>query len=318
MTGHADRAVGDLPDMARRWQALVRIENSWRRRTDPLLAPLESTPVNGTLANDYVLDPGRQWAYRVEYVHLQPEEFRATWEPLKYRRFVPLLGNSDRGVALARLLDAWADEDGGVVGTLSLPSRDAQVIAPLVSRRWLPINVLAVLTKFNRSSRADGTVAQIEPVADADSVAVASMWMRLIASEQLYGAVVRRAGTEAGVREAVRASNSGGSTACVKAFCGEQIVGFGKISFGEAARWLASKSRVTRPAYIDSVWVDEGWRGRGIGGALFRALERRARHEGSGGLLLHHSPLNSLATPFWYSRGFRPLLHTWRNTLADG
>jgi ribosomal protein S18 acetylase RimI-like enzyme len=76
--------------------------------------------------------------------------------------------------------------------------------------------------------------------------------------------------------------------------------------------WITSKVSGGGKAYISALWVDEDYRGRGIGAALVAAFFKSLDRANVDGVLLHYFQMNPLSAPFWNRMGSRPLYTTWR------
>ncbi len=67
-----------------------------------------------------------------------------------------------------------------------------------------------------------------------------------------------------------------------------------------------------------SVYVERGWRGKGVGGALLRALIRRAKQLGYHKLVLSAFPWNAAGMALYQKHGFRTVGIYKEQGLLDG
>jgi GNAT superfamily N-acetyltransferase len=64
-------------------------------------------------------------------------------------------------------------------------------------------------------------------------------------------------------------------------------------------------------AYLQTMFVEPGQRGGGVGAALAARVHHELDARGIDVTLLHYSQLNPLSAPFWHRMGYRPLWTTW-------
>ncbi len=75
--------------------------------------------------------------------------------------------------------------------------------------------------------------------------------------------------------------------------------------------WIAGMTRAGVTAYLQTMCVRPGERGRGTGAALVRHLHTVLDARGVQTTLLHYAQVNPLAAPFWSRMGYRPLWTGW-------
>ena len=91
---------------------------------------------------------------------------------------------------------------------------------------------------------------------------------------------------------------------------------------GGVIGWASLNQFSARPAYryvADlSVYVDRGWRGKGVGTLLLRAIEARARSCGYHKIVLSAFPFNQAGMRLYEKFGFRTVGIYHEQGLIDG
>jgi GNAT superfamily N-acetyltransferase len=89
------------------------------------------------------------------------------------------------------------------------------------------------------------------------------------------------------------------------------VVGVCQMEPPEDAQWVAGEVASPSTAYLAEMYVDPGSRGQQVGSRLVAAAHLRASAAGAHVVVLHHSAMNPLSTPFWARAGYRPLVTGW-------
>lgn len=251
-------------------------------------------------------------------------EEESLWQTRRVHALALWVADDDADVP--GVLDDWlALVAGDPAGTddetslqVSVPSRDARLVAPLVRRHLGPCSVLAV-----HPLSGDAPPAPTGPpapaasgvrvrTAAADDVAwVVDRTTALHAWEAAFGYVPDRADAgEVLAREVPEALERDAGWTWVAEVDGERA-GFVQVNPPEAAAWVSGATWLQPVGYVVGAWVEPAYRSTGVGRALVRAAHGRAAEEGWAGVLLHHSGVSPTSGPFWSSLGYRPLVTTW-------
>jgi GNAT superfamily N-acetyltransferase len=75
--------------------------------------------------------------------------------------------------------------------------------------------------------------------------------------------------------------------------------------------WIAGMTRPGVTAYLQTMFVQPGERGGGVGAALVRHAHGVLDARGVQTTLLHHAAMNPLSAPFWSRMGYRSLWTGW-------
>lgn len=78
------------------------------------------------------------------------------------------------------------------------------------------------------------------------------------------------------------------------------------------ATWVAPLVSASPVAYVGTLGVAAGRRGRGLGAALVSRAHAALEDAGAAVTHLHYGALNPLSGPFWHRCGYRPLWTIWQ------
>jgi GNAT superfamily N-acetyltransferase len=299
-----NRAVG------RRWQAI-----------DPLL-PDPATLPNGCGAPLVVKgESGRMTGLGVcVHQHVSPESLNQTWGAAERFMLIPRLAGQDVTAPADLLLSHWRDhlaEMSAARGTdtsasVVWPSHDITGVRALLRHGLQPLTVVAVRTRPGTSPPPRGAYGvTIRAAGPADCEQVLGLELRLIRFDMHFGGPVWRSATQSLVRDEVRSSLNHGSAWTWLAERGGRAVGLLVAQPPREAGWIAGMTSQSPAAYLQTMFVDQGERGAGIGSALVSHLHAQLDAAGVAVTLLHHSQVNPLSAPFWYRMGYRPLWTSW-------
>jgi GNAT superfamily N-acetyltransferase len=127
----------------------------------------------------------------------------------------------------------------------------------------------------------------------------------------LFGAAVVRPATEDLVRAETQAALAARAAWAWLAERDGEPVGLVHVQPPERSCWIAGMTRGGVTAYLQTMFVRPGERGRGVGAALVGHLHAVLDARGVHTTLLHYAQLNPLSAPFWNRMGYRPLWTGW-------
>lgn len=227
----------------------------------------------------------------------------------------------------AAVLDGWLDRvaaeptatDAETSMTVGVPSRDVDLVAPLVARHFGPCSVLAlrVLDRADPDAwRRPPDGVRVRTARESDLPWLVERSAQLHAWESRFGYVpVRpeaRAVLETELPEAVRRDEGWTWVAEVDG----QPAAFCQVNPPEAAGWINGSTWLAPTGYLVQAYVEPGLRSGGLGRVLATAAHARAAEEGWAAMLLHHSGVSGWSGPFWASMGYRPLVTSWMRRPA--
>ena len=202
---------------------------------------------------------------------------------------------------------------GPVTTHVSVPSRDTALIGPLVRAGFAPNAVLAVhrLSRDDvRPPDRDGpVVVRVAEPGDLEAVVAANVAVQ--AFDATLGSLPERPDAERVMRPAAEKSlreNPGWSWVAER---DGVVVGVCQMEPPADAAWVAGQVSSPSVAYLGELHVDPAARGQQVGSRLVAAAHLRAAAAGAQVVLLHHSAVNPLSTPFWARAGYRPLVTGW-------
>jgi GNAT superfamily N-acetyltransferase len=308
-----NRAVG------RRWQGLDRLLPVPGRPAEGCAAPLVAAGGNGR--------PAGLAACRHE--HVPPGTLHQTWGTADRFSLTARLREADTSAALDDLLGQWRDHLAGLPGTgaddsaalITWPARDVSGVNTLLGHGMQPLTVIAVRPAPGPAAPEPGSPVTtgdeglvIRKAGPADLDAVTEFEMGVIRYDALFGSAILRPGTEALVRAETRAALAARPAQGVWAWLAErdgEPAGLVHVQPPEQSRWIAGMTRAGVTAYLQTMFVRPGERGRGVGAALVRHLHGVLDARGVDTTLLHYAQLNPLSAPFWSRMGYRPLWTGW-------
>jgi len=321
-----NRAVG------RRWQGLDRLLPVPGRPAEGCAAPLVAAGGNGR--------PAGLAACRHE--HVPPGTLHQTWGTADRFSLTARLREADTSAALDDLLGQWRDRLAGLPGSgaddsaalITWPARDVSGVNALLRHGMQPLTVIAVRPR-GPGPVAPGPVTPgpvtpepgapepgrpvttwdeglvIREAGPADLDAVTEFEMGVIRYDALFGSAIIRPATEALVRAETQAALAARPAWAWLAERDGQPAGLVNVQPPGQSRWIAGMTRAGVTAYLQTMFVRPGERGRGVGTALVRHLHAVLDARGVDTTLLHYAQLNPLSAPFWSRMGYRPLWTGW-------
>lgn len=311
-----NRAVG------RRWQGLDRLLPVPGRPAEGCAAPLVAAGGNGR--------PAGLAACRHE--HVPPGTLHQTWGTADRFSLTARLREADTSAALDDLLGQWRDHLAGLPGTgaddsaalITWPARDVSGVNTLLGHGMQPLTVIAArpggpgpvapgpaAPQPGRSVTTGDEGLVIREAGPADLDAVTEFEMGVIRYDALFGSAIVRPATEALVRAETQAALAARPAWAWLAERDSEPAGLVNVQPPEQSRWIAGMTRAGVTAYLQTMFVRPGERGRGVGAALVRHLHAVLDARGVDTTLLHYAQLNPLSAPFWSRMGYRPLWTGW-------
>jgi GNAT superfamily N-acetyltransferase len=302
-----NRAVG------RRWQGLDRFLPARAELPDGCAAPFVTSGSNGRPAGLAVC--------RHEYV--PAATLNQTWGMAGRFSLIVRLREADTDAALDDLLGQWRGHLAGLpeagagdtAAMISWPSRDVTGVNALLRHGLQALTVIAV-----RSSPAGAGAAAngagpaglvIREAGPADLNVVTEFEMGVIRFDALFGSAIVRPATEALVRAETQAAVAARPVWAWLAERHGQPVGLVHVQPPGPSGWIAGMARGGATAYLQTMFVQPGERGTGVGAALVRHAHAVLDARGVQTTLLHYAQLNPLSAPFWNRMGYRPLWTGW-------
>jgi GNAT superfamily N-acetyltransferase len=151
----------------------------------------------------------------------------------------------------------------------------------------------------------------IREAGPADLDAVTELELGVIRYDAQFGAAIIRPAIERLVRAETWSALAVRPAWAWLAEQAGQPVGLVHIQPPEKSRWIAGMTRGGVTAYLQTMFVRPGERGRGIGKALVGHAHAVLDARGVDTTLLHYAQLNPLSAPFWNRMGYRPLWTGW-------
>ncbi len=241
------------------------------------------------------------------------EELGATWRAPRSHVLAWSPGDD-----LGRRLREWPLTGGGDPETAALvtvPSRAEDAPRVLLAHGFAPLVVLAVRVAGRATPPGDAEV-EVRPLRDEDLDVAAALHLEVVRVDARYGVVTERASTGRLLRELLAGEVGRAEPEAWLAWRGGEPVGLLTCQGPAGSGWVAGRTSVSPVAYLGALGVRADLRGGGVGGALVAWLHARLDAAGVGATLLHHSLPNPRSTPFWCSRGYRPLWTTWQRRPA--
>jgi GNAT superfamily N-acetyltransferase len=306
-----NRAVG------RRWQGLDRFLPSRAELPDGCAAPFVTSGANGRPAGLAVC--------RHEYV--PAATLNQTWGMAGRFSLIVRLREAATDAALDDLLGQWRAHLNGLpeagagdtAAMVSWPSRDVTGVNALLRHGLQALTVIAVRSGpaadladlADLADDAGPTGLVIREAGPADLNVVTGFEMGVIRYDALFGSAVVRPATEALVRAETQAALSVRPAWAWLAERDGRPVGLVHVQPPGPSGWIAGMARGGATAYLQTMFVQPGERGTGIGAALVRHAHAVLDARGAQTTLLHYAQMNPLSAPFWNRMGYRPLWTGW-------
>ena len=311
--------------VARRW-----------RDIDPLLPESGDLP-EGCMAPLLAIGPdGRPSGLGVcRHQYVPADTLAQTWGAATKFVLTVRLREPDTKPALDDLLTQWrehldaqpeakADDTAAVV---NWPSRDVTGVLALLAHGLRPMSVIAArpagrpatVTVTASSATASSATASATPAnrlviraaEPGDLDTVAELEMGVVRYDAHFAGSIPRPDTEALVRAETRAALGGRPGWIWLAERDGLPVALTVVEPPGAATWIAGMTRPGATTYLQTMFVQPGARGAGIGAALVDHVHHELDARGIETTLLHYAQVNPLSAPFWHRMGYRPLWTTW-------
>jgi GNAT superfamily N-acetyltransferase len=303
--------------VARRWQAI-----------DPLLPDPSALPA-GCGEPLVVNDAKNRVTGLGVCVHQQipADSLNQTWGPSGRFTLVPRLTGQDIFAETDQLLTQWRDHLGGTGpargtdtgASVIWPSNDITGVRALLKHGLQPLTVIAARTKPNvppiPPRGAFGVT--IRTAGPQDEEAVLDLELRLIKFDMNFGGPVWRKGTQDMVRADIRDSLRRQAHWTWLAERHGQAIGLLVAQPPRESGWIAGMTSRAPASYLQTMYVDAGERGTGVGSALVKTLHAQLDAQDVAVTLLHHAQVNPLSGPFWNRMGYRPLWTSWEARPAS-
>jgi GNAT superfamily N-acetyltransferase len=301
-----NKAVG------RRWQGLDSLLPDPGDLPGGCMAPLVARGTNGRPAALAVC----------HHQHVPAGSLNQTWGTAGRFSLIPRLREADTAAVLDDLLRQWRDHlarlpEASIDDTAAMitwPSRDVGGVNTLLRHGMQALTVIAVRSadpaRVGSLPAADANLV-IREAGPADLDTVTEFAMGVIRYDALFGAAILRPATEVLIRAETQAALSAPTAWAWLAERRGQAVGLIHVQPPEQSGWIAGMTRPGRTAYLQTMFVRPGERGRGIGAALVRHVHAVLGERGVQTALLHYAQMNPLSAPFWNRMGYRPLWTGW-------
>jgi len=289
-------------------------------RALPVAPPLAPAPGDRSLTVDVDGSTGLGLA---RTSRIAPDADDALWMPLSSHALEVRLAGRDRAAALGALLDEWLADvtrgetagDRESAASVTVPSRDAELVAPLLARGFAPTGIVGIRMAQGgaRDTRAplDGRVVRRAQPSDVDRIA--ELDEKLLHHDARFGVVNVRPGARATLRTglAQRLALAPDWTWVLER--GDTITGFVHVLPPGKTGWFAGQSAFGEAAgFLVSIFVDPAERGAGAGALLVQTAHDALDASAAAATTLDYAVANPVSPAFWSRMGYRPLWTTWR------
>lgn len=242
--------------------------------------------------------------------------------------------------AVTELLDRWVASAAAPLGQtddwetsleIEVPSRDSDLVLPLLKHGFAPIGITAIRVSDRAASeRAGLEQTGLEQAALAhlqaagielrratlgDSVLLGEMDSELLHHDALHGAVEAREDAAAVLQRGIEERLALDPDWTWLILQQGEAVGYLSLEIGRE-RHRAKCAPGGDIAYIQAMYLRPTVRGGGIGEAVVNFAHARARQAGFDRMLLGYAALNPRSGPFWCRMGYRPLYTSWQRRPA--
>lgn len=149
-----------------------------------------------------------------------------------------------------------------------------------------------------RERRKLGDVVEIEPADMNDMDAITDQWLDLAAEQLQYGSHLRVSANREAIRMALARHVANGTALLARV---ENVVGFVSFEIVDGV----FEERVTR-GRIQNLYVEPGWRDRGVGSDLLDAAESKLAEDGADRIAIEAMAANENARRLYENRGYDP------------
>jgi GNAT superfamily N-acetyltransferase len=299
--------------------ALGRRHNQRVTSLDPLLPPLGplSAPDGSPLFTATAGDSAAAGAVR--FRNLDPESLTASWGALRTHTLSVRAAGPDPSAALTEVLGQWDEHlralvepgDEETSATVNIASQDTPLAAALVRRGFAPMIACSARPVADRGPAAPPAGVAIRPVTEADLAVATELFLVDIEWDAAFLTATVRPSTAPGVHQLLAELVADQASGAWLAERDGQAIGLVTLELPPLSDWITEETSAAPAAYLGLLAVRPEHRGGGVGSALVRAAEQASLEHGMAVTVLHHVLPNPLSTPFWFSRGFRPLWTHW-------
>jgi GNAT superfamily N-acetyltransferase len=308
-----NRAVG------RRWQGLDPWLPSRAELPEGCTAPFVAAGTNGRPAGLAVC----------RHEHVPDGTLNQTWGAAGRFSLILRVRDTDTAATVDDLLGQWRDHLAGLpeaaaadtAAMISWPSRDVTGVNTLLRRGMQPLTVIAVRSAGDDPAGNDpagndpaghaSVRIVIREAGPEDLDVVTGFELGVIRYDAHFGAAIIRPATEALVRAETQAALAVRPAWAWLAEQDGQPVGLVHVQPPGQSGWIAGMARGGVTAYLQTMFVQPGERGTGIGAALVRHAHAVLGARGVQTTLLHYAQVNPRSAPFWNRMGYRPLWTGW-------
>jgi GNAT superfamily N-acetyltransferase len=303
--------------VGRRWQGLDRLLPPRAELAEGCTAPFVAAGANGRPAGLAVC----------RHEHVPDGALNQTWGTADRFSLVARLREADTSAALDDLLGQWRDHlaclpetgAGDTAAMITWPARDVSGVNTLLRHGMQPLTVIAVRPAApgpagsepaSPVTTGDESLV-IREAGPADLDTVTEFEMGVIRFDALFGSAIVRPATEGLVRGETRAALAVRPAWAWLAERDGEPAGLVHVQPPHQSRWITGMTRGGVTAYLQTMFVRPGERGRGVGAALVGHAHAVLDARGVDTTLLHYAQLNPLSAPFWNRMGYRPLWTGW-------
>lgn len=248
-----------------------------------------------------------------------PDPHAVHWGPPTSYTLRARVAGDDPAAALGRLLDRWIsslDTEPGSGLVVSWPSRDTAPVAALAERGFAPRAVLAV--RVSPASAGGRPSPGVRRAMAGDLDDMCRMYEELIGYEAQFGWVPVLPSTPAAARAELEEKLARDDGWCWLAEQDGAVVGMLTVHHPDHTGWIAPAVAASPVAYVGSLHVRPGSRGRGVGATLADHAHAEVAVAGVETVLVHYAAPNPLSAPFWSRQGYRPLVTSWGRLVQRG
>ena len=287
-------------------------------RLDPLLVSTAVEPDGETIS--VALPSGRRVAGVLTRTVHGPGAPTSLWSARDDWELFPFVGD-EPGAGIHALLSAWRRlMDGGPrpaedsACVVTWPSRDTEGSGVLLRHGFVPLSVFAVRQAVGVIDDPPGKPIDlvIRRAAMSDVETGVQLALAEMAYSAMVGSTILRPDAADIKRTALRyrianddpvwlVERDGVAVALAETWVTDSVPGARYRFPVPAGRW----------GYVNTVSVQPGSRGGGVGRTLMALVHRELYRAGVTGTYLYYNPPNPLSSVFWPRQGYRPLWTIW-------
>ncbi|NKQ56408.1 GNAT family N-acetyltransferase [Amycolatopsis sp. K13G38] len=291
-------------------------------RMDPLLPSSDPFAGRGNEAEILIAEDGESWASGVPFrSEVAADSSDSLWRALVEYRLIVRLAGPHPGRPLTEILTQWDEYlrrvaipgEWDTAAVVPRPSRDTAGSAELLRQGFSATRVLAVRPAdrlANPGPPAEPGV-RIRPAEPGDLGTAVELFTELQQYDSQFGMVTLRANAGDLLTSDLESQlDRTDPTVWIAELYGRPL-GLLRIQYPAEASWVAPYVSAERVGYLSTLHVAEAARSSGVGSALAAHAHQLFDEADVDAVLLHHALASPRSTPFWYSRGYRPLWTYW-------